>query len=263
MFARGDDARIPIFAVTGTNGKTTTTRFIAHSDAPAWPARRHDLHRRHLRRGTPHRHRRLQRTEEREARARHPRVDVAVLETARGGMLREGLGFDWCDVAVVTNVGEGDHLGMGGLHTRRISRASRRFPSGASRPAGSRCSTPTIPWCSPWRPVRRQRDPLQPRRKLGGRRTSPRCGGKAVVVKQGYVVLADGRLERRLASLAELPLTQGGRLGFQIENLLGGIGAGFGLGVPLERSASPRRRSRATSGPSRVASTCSRTATAP
>ena len=47
----------------------------------------------------------------------NPRVDAAVLETARGGMLREGLGFDWCDVAIVTNVGEGDHLGLGGIET--------------------------------------------------------------------------------------------------------------------------------------------------
>src|SRR5690606_38628556 len=42
----------------------------------------------------------------------HPHVDAAVLETARGGLLREGLGFDRCRVAVVTNIGEGDHLGL-------------------------------------------------------------------------------------------------------------------------------------------------------
>ena len=42
----------------------------------------------------------------------NPEVEAAVLETARGGILREGLGFDRCDVAVVTNIGEGDHLGL-------------------------------------------------------------------------------------------------------------------------------------------------------
>ena len=47
----------------------------------------------------------------------HPDVEAAVFETARGGVLREGLGFDRCQVAVVTNLGEGDHLGMGGLDT--------------------------------------------------------------------------------------------------------------------------------------------------
>lgn len=47
----------------------------------------------------------------------HPDVDAAVLETARGGLLREGLGFDHCDVAVVTNIGMGDHLGMAYVNT--------------------------------------------------------------------------------------------------------------------------------------------------
>jgi cyanophycin synthetase len=47
----------------------------------------------------------------------HPGVDAAVLETARGGVLREGLGFDRCDVAVVTNIGLGDHLGLSYIST--------------------------------------------------------------------------------------------------------------------------------------------------
>jgi cyanophycin synthetase len=54
------------------------------------------------------------------------------------------------------------------------------------------------------------------------------------VVRDGDVVLADGRLERRLASLTELPLTQGGLVGFQIENLLAAVAAGWGLGLPIE-----------------------------
>jgi cyanophycin synthetase len=47
----------------------------------------------------------------------HPDVDAAVFETARGGVLREGLGFDMCDVAVVTNIGIGDHLGLNYITT--------------------------------------------------------------------------------------------------------------------------------------------------
>ncbi len=47
----------------------------------------------------------------------HPEVQAAVLETARGGILRAGLGFDRCQVAVVTNIGEGDHLGIDGIDT--------------------------------------------------------------------------------------------------------------------------------------------------
>ena len=47
----------------------------------------------------------------------HPDIDAAVLETARGGILREGLGFDRCQVAVVTNIGAGDHLGLNYITT--------------------------------------------------------------------------------------------------------------------------------------------------
>jgi cyanophycin synthetase len=54
----------------------------------------------------------------------HPDVDAAVLETARGGVLREGLGFDRCDVAVVTNIGLGDHLGFRTSARSRTSRSS-------------------------------------------------------------------------------------------------------------------------------------------
>src|SRR5206468_9568555 len=56
----------------------------------------------------------------------HPRVDAAVLETARGGILREGLGFDRCDVAVVTNIAEGDHLGVADIETaEQLARVKR------------------------------------------------------------------------------------------------------------------------------------------
>ena len=108
---------IPVVAVTGTNGKTTTVRLIAHlltskglcvgmtntdgvyvggqcidtGDCSGPKSARNVLF--------------------------HPDVDAAVLETARGGVLREGLAFDRCDVAVVTNVGSGDHLGLNYITT--------------------------------------------------------------------------------------------------------------------------------------------------
>ena len=70
----------------------------------------------------------------------NPTVDAAVLETARGGILRAGLGFDRCDVAVVTNIGEGDHLGLNDIDTlREAGHASdarsseRRTPEGRCR----------------------------------------------------------------------------------------------------------------------------------
>ena len=117
LFAPGDDGRVPTVAVTGTNGKTTVTRLIAHlmttsglrvgmtnTDGAYVQGRQIDS-------GDC--------SGPRSARnvLAHPDVDAAVFETARGGILREGLGFDRCAVAVVTNLGEGDHLGLNYIST--------------------------------------------------------------------------------------------------------------------------------------------------
>ena len=117
LFPNGENGRIPIAAVTGVNGKTTTTRFIAHilkgpglrvgmtcTDGIYLDGRRIEC-------GDcsgPQSARSVR---------MNPHVDAAVLETARGGILREGLGFDRCDVAVVTNIGNGDHLGLCDINT--------------------------------------------------------------------------------------------------------------------------------------------------
>ncbi|HSU38639.1 MAG TPA: Mur ligase family protein, partial [Polyangiaceae bacterium] len=235
MFAPGDDARIPVVAVTGTNGKTTTTRCIAHL-----------LRQRGLRVGmtcTDGIYVEGKRIDTGDCSgpksARmvlgHPRVDIAVLETARGGMLREGLGFDWCDVAVVTNVGEGDHLGMNGIHTPEELAAIKAIPVRRVSQRGVAVLNADDPLVAsmaslcPGTVIFFSRDPNSA---VIGRHRS--AGGKAILAKEGHVVLADGRLERRVGSLSELPLTQGGLVGFQIENLLAALGAGWGLGLPIE-----------------------------
>lgn len=116
LFPDGSDGRIPLIAITGTNGKTTTSRWISHTLKMAgykvgltttdgiyidgeieytgdctgpWSAK---------------------------VVLRDPTVDFAVLETARGGILREGLGWDFCDVGMILNVSD-DHLGRGGIDT--------------------------------------------------------------------------------------------------------------------------------------------------
>ncbi len=235
MFGRGDDARIPIVAITGTNGKTTTTRCVAHllqksgkrvgmtcTDGIYVEGRRIDT-------GDC--------SGPKSARVvlSHPRVDAAVLETARGGMLREGLGFDWCDVAIVTNVAEGDHLGMGGIHTvedlarvkeipvRRVSKhgAAVLNADDALVVGMAELCLGTVIFFS--------RNPDSP--VLAAHR---RQGGKAVTVRDGHIVLASGRDERRVARLDQLPLTHGGRIGFQVDNLLASVAAGYWLGLSMD-----------------------------
>ena len=68
-----------------------------------------------------------------------PEVEAAVLETARGGILRDGLGFDRCDVAVVTNIGEGDHLGLADIETVEELIRSSAIRSTSSCPAATPC----------------------------------------------------------------------------------------------------------------------------
>ena len=116
LFPPGTPARVPIVSITGTNGKTTTCRMLAHILKMAG------------------RHVGLTTTDGVHIDGRRivtgdctgpwssqlvlkdPTVDFAVLETARGGILRSGLGFDYCDIGVVTNVAA-DHLGLRGIDT--------------------------------------------------------------------------------------------------------------------------------------------------
>jgi cyanophycin synthetase len=114
LFPPGTPARIPIIAVTGTNGKTTTVRMVSHilklmgrrvgmtsTDGIVVDGRL-------IKKGD------MSGPKSAQMVLQNPTVDTAVFEVARGGILREGLGYDRNDVAVVTNV-TGDHLGLGGI----------------------------------------------------------------------------------------------------------------------------------------------------
>ena len=232
MFVAGDDARIPLVAVAGTNGKTTTVRLIASilgqhglrvgmttTDGVYVEGRRIDT-------GDCSGPKSAKNV------LLHPDVDAAVLETARGGVLREGLGFDRCDVAVVTNIGLGDHLGLSYISTvedlsvvKRVIVQNVRPGTGVAvlnaadpmvaRMADSCPGSVTFFACDRNHPVMAMR----------------RAQRKRVVYRDGdSIVASGGGVEHRIA-LAEIPVTQNGAIGFQVENAMAATAAAWALGI--------------------------------
>jgi cyanophycin synthetase len=235
LYPEGQTGRIPLAAVTGVNGKTTTTRLLAHlwrEDGKCVGMTCTD--------GMYIDGRRIEKKDcsgPRSARAvlLNPRVEAAVLETARGGILREGLGFDHCDVAVVTNIGPGDHLGRAGIETPEALARVKRTVVEAVAPTGAAVLNAEDPLTAamadhcPGAVIYFARDPGQA--VLAAHRAA---GGRVVFVQGGAVVRAEGEREEVLIPLARVPLTYGGRVDFQVENLLAAAAAAWALGIPTE-----------------------------
>ncbi|MDB5347620.1 MAG: cyanophycin synthetase [Schlesneria sp.] len=235
MFEPGDDGRIPIVAVTGTNGKTTTTRLMAHilrstgkrvgmtcTDGVYIDDRRIDT-------GDC--------SGPKSARTvlANPVVEAAVLETARGGILREGLGFDLCNAAVVTNIADGDHLGMNGIDTVEQLARVKRVCVEAVAPNGHAVLNADDPltaamaeYC-PGKVLYFSKSIDNPI--LAAHRAK---GGKVVYVQNNCIMASEGSWEARIALLDSVPLTFGGLIGFQVENAMAAAAAAWTLGVPFE-----------------------------
>jgi cyanophycin synthetase len=231
MFAPGENARIPVVAVAGTNGKTTTVRLIASI-----------LSRKGLRVGMTSTDgvyiegRRIDTGDcsgPKSARnvLAHPDVDAAVFETARGGVLREGLAFDRCNVAVVTNIGVGDHLGLNYISTAEDLAVVKRVIVENVAPDGMAVLNAADPIVArmagscPGAITFFANDPFLPTMAMH------RAQGKRIIFRDGdAIVAAEGRLEHRI-SLGGIPITQGGNIGFQVENAMAAIGAAWALGL--------------------------------
>ena len=233
MYPPGSTSRIPIVAITGTNGKTTTTRLIAHmvkmmGHNVGYTTSDGIYIQNHM-------------TDKGDCTGpvsaefvlKDPTVDFAVLETARGGLLRAGLGFHHCDIAIVTNIAP-DHLGIRGINTvEQMARLKGVVPE-TVLPEGYailnaddelvfnmgenlKCNIALF-----------SMDEDNIRIKKHSARN-----GLSAIFENGYITICRGTWKMRVIKTVNVPLTYGGKARFMIQNVLPAVLTGYIRGFDL------------------------------
>lgn len=234
LYPPGSTARIPIIAVTGTNGKTTTTRLMAHIvKTMGYKVGFTTTD------GIYVQNRMLEQGDctgpvSAEFVLKDPTVDFAVLECARGGILRAGLGFHTCDIAIVTNVAA-DHLGLKDINTVEDMARVKGVVAESVMPGGYAILNADDDL------VYNMRKGLNCKVALfsldeNNPRIIEHCnkGGLAAIVENGYVTICKGTWRIRVDKVVNIPLTFSGKAIFMIQNVLPTLIAGFVQNFKIE-----------------------------
>lgn len=235
LFPEPAKARIPLIAITGTNGKTTTTRLIAHMAKHAGHhvgytttdgiyIDGHEIH-----------HGDCTGPVSAEAILFDPTVDFAVLECARGGILRSGLGFDECDISIITNITE-DHLGLKDIHTIEEMAKVKSVVARSTKKEG-------------YAILNADDDLVYEMRKdvdshvalFSMDENNPRIirhcerGGLAAYIEKGYVVVSKGKWKTRIEKVVNIPLSLEGRAECMIKNIMPAVLAASIQQMPVDK----------------------------
>ena len=234
LYPNGKDSRIPIVAVTGTNGKTTTTRLIAHM-----------VKMKGFRVGyTTSDGVYIQNTltmsgdctgpSSAEFVLRDPTVEFAVLECARGGLLRAGLGFHHCDIGIVTNVAS-DHLGMKGINTvEQLAKVKGVIPE-TVLPEGTAILNADDDLVYDMRNNVKCKVALFSMDENSARiKAHGEAGGLSAIYEDGYITICRGEWKLRITKAVNIPLTFGGKATFMIQNVLPAVLTAYIRGFSLE-----------------------------
>jgi cyanophycin synthetase len=233
LYEPGSDATIPVIAVTGTNGKTTTVRLIAHlfrNTEETVGFTTTDgvyLQNRLVMEGD------MTGPFSANIILSNPTVDVAVLETARGGILRAGLGFDECDVGVVLNV-SADHLGLRGINTVEQLADVKSVVAAVVKREGHAILNADDDLVYAMRD-RTAADVVffstQPEGTNARFEEHVAQGGIAARIENDTFVIRRGRLRIPIAAVRDVPLMLGGAARFQAGNVLAAIATAYVQGM--------------------------------
>lgn len=227
LFPKGTEGRIPIIAVTGTNGKTTTTRIVAHIAKNAGKKVGYTTSD-----GVYIQNQLMMKGDctgpvSSQFVLKDPTVDFAVLECARGGILKNGLAFRNCEVAIVTNVAE-DHMGLGGINTiEQMAKVKAVVPETVFKHGYAVLNADDDL-------VYYMKENLQCNIGLfsmdeNNKRIKRHCskGGLAAVYENGYISILKGTWKIRVIHVKDVPITFEGKALHNIANCLPAVLASY------------------------------------